>query len=159
MIQFDFSDLFKDDKNLLRTYEITRAVFVIIDAALIVGFVYCANRFLHYRPKLKPRDDQAKRISTTQSELFKERWAAVQRQYAFKTPDGLRRAIIAADQLTDDVLKKLEVPGDHLADRLDNLPPEELLSLERVLRAHLVRNEIERVPSYELTEGNAKRTI
>ncbi|MDP3975076.1 MAG: hypothetical protein Q8P88_02220, partial [Candidatus Jorgensenbacteria bacterium] len=68
-------------------------------------------------------------------------------------------AIIEADKLVDDALKTSGLQGEHMADRLEKLRVEDYPTLDRLWRAHRVRNELVHTPDFGINEGDAKDVL
>jgi len=141
-------------------YLTVRAIFVVFNVAFFAGFVYAFIKALEYRPKyyLHP-PKPAKRVLTLQDTFLRERWEAAAKRFAGGGMDAMRVAIIEADAIADTALKELDLPGEHMADRLERLSEEEIRSLGRIWRAHRVRNNLVHSPDYELTHDEASRTF
>ena len=70
------------------------------------------------------------------------------RKSSSASPDSMRMAVIEADSLVNDVLKQFGMPGEHLADRLANLSPDEYKTLDAVWKAHRIRNDLVHTPGF-----------
>jgi len=68
-------------------------------------------------------------------------------------------AIIEADSVLDEVLKKVGYKGDNLEARLKQLSPVHYPHLNKMWEAHRARNDIVRDPDYRLRKGEAKQII
>jgi hypothetical protein len=151
---------FIGDIPLLRTlYYIAVVIFVVLDIMLFVGFVYAFRKSWALRPPTNPFRRHAKKIFTLEDELFLERWMEITKKVASGVPDSIRLALIDADKLTDDVLKQFGLEGEHMADRLEQIHPDELRSLERLWRAHRIRNELVHTPGFYLSPEAARNTL
>lgn len=70
-----------------------------------------------------------------------------------------RVAIIEADNMLDDILKKMGYKEKTLEEKLDNLNKVVLPSLHEIEVVHKVRNEIVFNPDYRLEAGEARRVL
>lgn len=137
-----------------------RTVFIVLDIILLIAFLWVFMKAWQYRPRLEPYKVRQKRSFTIRDAVFKERWDFLTRKVAeSKTVDALKLAIIEADKLADDALKKLGVRGEHMADRLEHLSSGEMRTLERLWRAHRLRNDLVHTPDFNLTPELAGRTL
>ena len=88
------------------------------------------------------------------------RWAHIESLVNGTTPSEWKEAIIEADIMLDDVLKKEGFVGENLGERLKGADKEEFGTLNDAWEAHKVRNEIAHKGSkFALTEQLARRTI
>lgn len=68
-------------------------------------------------------------------------------------------AVIEADSLLDEVLKKMGYPGESLGERLESLTAVSLPNLEEAKETHKTRNNIVHDPDYRLSLDEAKKTL
>ncbi len=69
-------------------------------------------------------------------------------------------AVIEADALLDDIMKRIGYKGDDLAERLKSIEPSDFDNLQNVWEAHKVRNRLVHEPGkIEFTQDEAKNTI
>jgi hypothetical protein len=135
-------------------------IFVILDAALIFGFVYSLIKGWTYRPPIEiPEPERTKKIRTLAKAIFEERWQAILKKASPASPDSLRLAVIEADSLVNDVLGELGFGGKHLADRLANLNPDEYKTLNALWRAHRIRNDLVHTPGFFLSPEDAQKLL
>jgi hypothetical protein len=146
----------------ITVYTAVKWIFITADVALFMGFVYALVKGWAYRPhiELHPHDDGHHKASakphTLQTDLVKQRWQSIVRRTAGDSPDSLRIAVIEADSLVNDFLKQVGYEGEHMADRLSSLDPEEVTTLPRLWHAHRVRNDLVHTPGFYLDPGEAK---
>lgn len=141
-----------------------RLAFIIIDILLAFGFVYALIRAWHYHPNFSGHHEaagagHAKKVPTIRDIVLRERWHAIEKKFALGTPESARLAIIEADALVDTALKGMQIPGEHLADRLSNLHQDDIKSMNRVWRAHRLRNDLVHTPGFAVATPDAQRTM
>ena len=68
-------------------------------------------------------------------------------------------ALIEADSMMDDILKRMGYGGETLGERLKNLTLATLPNIEEVKAAHLVRNNVVHDPDYRLSLDEAKKLL
>ena len=68
-------------------------------------------------------------------------------------------AVIEADSILDDTLKRMNFSGDTLGERLEKLTSATLPNVNDVVEAHRVRNNIVHDPDYKLTLEEAKTAL
>lgn len=110
------------------------------------------------------REDE-ERFATIESKTAKKslthaRWQHVEEGMAGLQESDWRQAIMEADIMLDDVLVARGHSGDTLADRLKQLSPAQVPSLDGLWDAHRIRNRIAHEGSaFKLEERVAHRTI
>lgn len=68
-------------------------------------------------------------------------------------------AIIEADDLLNDVLKRMGYEGESLGERIEQLTPDIISNLTEVLEAHKIRNNIIYDPDYRLSLDETRRIL
>ena len=68
-------------------------------------------------------------------------------------------AVIEADSMLDDILKRMGYAGEILGERLKNLTSATLPNIEKIKEAHKVRNNIIHDPDYKLSLNEAKEML
>jgi hypothetical protein len=144
---------------LADAYQLAKALFILADVLLIVVFIYALIKGWKFRPRLEMARVAARARPTLRSEIFKERWERILRSTAGNSPDSLRIAVIEADSLVDDFLKQTGAEGEHMADRLSALNPEEVTTLTRLWRAHRARNDLVHTPGFYLSPEEAAQYL
>ncbi len=140
-------------------FESMRNTFIALDIFLVIMFFFAFIKSWKYRPKLHPNVRVAHKSFTLRDDVMKRRWDAVRARVEGGSADGMRLAVIEADKLADDVLKQLGLQGEHMADRLGKVSETEVRTLDRLWRAHRVRNDLVHSPGFTLSTGEAKRVI
>src|SRR3989338_5626226 len=68
-------------------------------------------------------------------------------------------AVLEADSMLDQSLKRMGFAGDTLTDRLQKVSPGIIVNLSEIRQANAIRNNIVHDPNYRLTLGEARRII
>ncbi len=136
-------------------YEVVRIVFIVIDVALLYGFIYAFVKSLKYRPKFYANPKGIIKKPITRDPEFLKRWAKVIEKAKSSPPHSYILGVIEADNFVDDVLKKLGFVGETMADRLGKLNSANMKTLERLWRVHKVRNELVHNPDFNMSRLDA----
>jgi hypothetical protein len=152
-------NLLGDSNFWFPVYRVSRALFLMLDVVLFVGLVFAISKGLPFRPKLAPHTTSVKRTFTLRDALAKERWEDIAKRAAAGSPDLMKLAIIEADKLVDDTLKRLGLQGEHMADRLQQVRPEEIRSLNALWAAHRLRNELVHTPGFSASPEEFKKAL
>ena len=153
-----WSELWTATKNGWRTK--ATPVFIVLDVLLFGLFIFSLIKVWPYRPHLSiftrhPR----KKTKARGGRVLKHRWQAILKKSAMGTADANRIAVIEADTLVNSFLKAAGYEGDHLADRLSQIIPGEVKSLERLWVAHRLRNESVHTPGFVATQKETKEAL
>jgi hypothetical protein len=90
---------------------------------------------------------------------YSQRWKKIISKLEKKSEAEAKLAILEADSLLDEVLKKSGYPGETLTERLEKLTPATLPNLEELKKARQVRESIISDPTYRLEFGKAKEIL
>lgn len=66
---------------------------------------------------------------------------------------NLRLALIEADNLFDDLLKQMRLPGESMADRLRYIDSSQISNIDEIWRAHKLRNVLVHNHEYPITRN------
>lgn len=134
-------------------------VFLILDLALLVGFVYAFRNLLHFRPVIKPGKKHPTGMGSPQLAVFRDRWMAVKRRFDINSQEAMRSSILEADMLVDSILKDAGLEGETIADRLSKISPETLSSVNQLWKAHRLRNQLSEKGEFEVSPVDAENAI
>lgn len=140
-------------------YYFVAGIFIIADLFLLIIFIYALKEGWKFRPKLEIEEGPKDSTFTVRSAMLRDQWKAIQEKFALGTPEALRVAMIEADAFVDEALKKSGLPGQHMADRLSGLNPNELKTLDRVWSAHRLRNDIVHTPGFVVSAKDAETAM
>jgi len=121
------------------TYALTRSSY------LFWGFMEDASEFLTFRPS------GVRKITKTWEKIAARLETGLETEY--------KLAVIEADGLLDDVLRKMGIKGDTLEDRLKGLTSATLPNLDEIGFAHKSRTEILHNPDQPLSLDEARRLL
>ena len=68
-------------------------------------------------------------------------------------------AVIEADSMLDDILRRMGYPGEALEERLGGLTPATLPNIEEIRLMHQLRNNIVHDPDYKLSLDNTRKAL
>lgn len=151
--------LFLKNDTWLALFRFVRVMFIVLDVALFVLFAVVVKKGLRFRPHIHPGKAPPSRVLTLRDALVRERWNAIVEKARAGGADAMKIALIEADKLVDDLLKQMGLQGEHMADRLSQIAPEELRSLDRLERAHRLRNTVVHTPGFMVTAQEAEQAL
>lgn len=134
-------------------------IFILIDVLLVGLTIFAFRKAWALRPKLEIEGGASGPGFSFRTAANVRRWREVVVRAATGAPDSLRIAVIDADTLVNDVLKQMGLEGQHMADRLMRLDPQEVTTLNRIWRAHRVRNDLVHTPGFFLSPEDAQACL
>lgn len=138
-------------------------IFIFFNILLIGFFVFALTQYWPIAPRVKFWQTQVP--ATTRKIKFKKdpaiaaHWGGIVARVKVGTQDAMRYAILEADSLVDHFLKKAGFEGEYMADRLMQIVPERVPSLERAWKAHKLRNELAHTPGMTVTVDETKEAL
>ena len=141
-------------------------VFIVLSAIFLVLTLYALRQILKYRPKLyyNPHNwhrylKKKKKKPQIATPVIAAAWDKVQAKLKDPSPDSLRLAVIEADGVVDEALKRMGLEGETFADRLGRVKSDQYPSLDKVWDAHRLRNNLVHTPDFEVTAAKAEESI
>lgn len=159
-------DYIATDPTLGKIYGVTRAIVMLLDLVLVGIMIYSLNKLWKYRPDFvyDPRKWQRylktkKKKVELNTPIVSSAWSKVQNKVKENTADSMRLAVIEADGILDEVLKRMGLGGETLADRLGNVKAGQYHSLDKVWDAHRLRNNLVHTPDFQVSIPKAEEAI
>ncbi len=143
-------------------YNLSRVVFVIADVVLVAALIYTWQKAQSVKPQnwfygiVSPRAEHRHAFDVPR---YRQYWDEIRAHAEDAPPQSLTLAVIAADNLVDDALKEMNLPGEHMADRLEQLNRADLPSLDDLWRAHRIRNDLVHTVGFTLTPNETREIL
>lgn len=98
---------------------------------------------LEEKAKIYPADMKEQSLATEpESNPIKDKWAKIIALSESTNQSDWRLAIIEADIILDELLTKLQLPGNTMGDKLKAVEPSDFVTIEAAWEAHKARNMI-----------------
>lgn len=88
-----------------------------------------------------------------------EGWQSVLDKLNRNSEDSYKQAVIEADKIFDDLLRKSGYQGEDMGERLKQITQDQLVNIDEIWQAHKLRNRLVHEPDFELREHEARRMI
>ncbi len=86
-------------------------------------------------------------------------WQKILARLSKNDEANLRLALIEADNLFDDLLKQMRLPGESMADRLRYIDSSQISNIDEIWRAHKLRNVLVHNHEYQVTRNEIDLSI
>lgn len=90
---------------------------------------------------------------------MRRRWQRIMRRLDMGNEAEYKLAIIEADSLLDEMLKRMRLAGETVDERLQKISPFMIANLEDLESAHQIRNSVVYDPDYRLGLSEARRVL
>jgi hypothetical protein len=143
---------------------ISTVVSILLVTAIIYTSIRTSQMFAVDQERLKEAKQQRGVFATPDTSSLEpargERWQRALSLAETDDPNSWRLAILEADVLLDEILRKRGYQGESIGERLKAIDQSELQTLEQAWEAHKVRNSIAHEGSqYQITKREAQRVI
>lgn len=96
---------------------------------------------------------------TTKKDRLKKRWNDLRKRLETGKETEYKVAIIEADSIIDDLLKRMQYAGENLGERLAGVPAGQLENVADMREAHEARNKIVLDGNFKLSKEEAEKTL
>jgi hypothetical protein len=159
---FSFSNLWIGVLNVGRIFKIISFIFSVTAFFAAVYFSQKTGAiFAEYKAKLFPAGEpEVADAPVVEHNQYKERWKTIMEHANSESEPYWRLAIIEADIILQELLDKLNLPGDSIGEKLKAVEKSDFLTLDYAWDAHRVRNAIAHEGSnYPLNQRQARQAI
>jgi len=96
---------------------------------------------------------------TTRKNRLVKKWNKVKKEMESENESTWKVAIIEADNIIDDLIKRMNYPGENMGERLAGINPGQIENIEELKRAHETRNRIIHEENFKLSKKQAEKII
>jgi len=137
---------------------ILKIVSLVISILLFIAIIILIARIAYNKKSFEMFTE-----SITAPELPKKtivkKWEAILSKLEKDDENSYKLAVIEADKMFDDLLKKIGYKGEDMGARLKQITTAQLANLDELWQAHKVRNRIVHEPDFPLTLSQAKQAV
>ncbi|MFC1756917.1 hypothetical protein ACFLZC_02060 [Patescibacteria group bacterium] len=133
-------------------------VVAFISVVLAIGVAY--NLYKIFRMNKQHLAELTKIVTDVSHEERKTEWDGIKKHIDSDNESDWRMAVLEADSLMEDIIKKIGYKGETFGDRLSKVKSSQLKSIDEVWFAHKMRNRIAHEGKrFKLTKGSAQKII
>jgi len=157
-----FLELYDKLVSYLQSDNFVRTLFWIkvtssgISSLLIAAIVILLSRS-HATLWISEGMDSFKKVNLP--ERMERSWQKIQERLKKEDEANLKLAVIEADSILDEILKRMGLGGKDMGERLEQMPKDQLKALEDVWDAHRLRNLIVHQPAAIVTKAQAEKAV
>ena len=136
-----------------------KTFFIIISLILLAGIAILFFRIKERAqvsfvqgPEELPRPGPAPKAAN-------RRWQSILNKLEKGDESNLKLAVIEADKILDDLLRRMGYAGQDIGERLKQISPAQIPQIDQLWQAHKLRNQIVHQPDFRLNLAQAKRAI
>ena len=146
---------------VLRVYYYLKIIAMVYTFILIIAIVLIV---LSSRPKavIKEIEEDLEAVISKEEvgpEAYGSRWQEIVKMVESKDETSWHLAVIEADKFFDNVMKRLGYSGDNFSERLKQVHPTEVSSLNDIWQSHRIRNLLTHDINYKLSQDDARRAV
>lgn len=136
-------------------YTLKAIAFVLIPVLVVIN-IWLVGQISPFRPRFRLFYRSA---DVTQGEFAKKRWEEIAAQLETGGDAEWALAVIEADNLVDDILKRIGLVGETMIERLSRINIAEFPAMQELKEAHHVRNNIAHTPGYKISRQEAQSVM
>ena len=145
--------------NLSTIIEFLKTFSLFVSVILFFILVYIILKFIRFNKDKVQIAQTIQPSAPIASGPLDARWTEITNHINSNREGEWKFAVIEADKLADDVLKKSGFPGETMGERLMSIDKTRLLSIDGLWEAHKVRNRIAHDVSYFLRHSEARKAV
>lgn len=142
--------------TVLFWYKIGAYIFTTISACFAA---YLLSQILKIRQQERADLGAVVNIVSEVSSPVNPHWQAIKDKIQSDNPADWQWAIIEADKILEEMVKRMGYLGANLGERLKAVEPSDFLTLNEAWEAHKVRNQIAHEPGFVMDRHKAALTI
>lgn len=96
---------------------------------------------------------------TTRKAKLKERWDKIRKRLESGNEADYKVAIIKADSVIDDLLRRMGYKGENMLERIKNIPAGQLDRIDEIKEAHEIRNQIIHEEKFKVSRKDAEEVL
>lgn len=155
----DFLIAYFNSANSQNTILVLKIISVIFSFFLLIAIILIIIRIREdIQESLKISVKNVVTNGLPKEEMNKT-WQAILNKLESENDSDYKLAVIEADKILDDSLKRLGYQGEDMGERLKQIKFNQLSNIDELWQAHKVRNRIAHEPDFQLTQTQAKRAI
>jgi len=145
--------------NLVQLLLITKIIFIVISVIFVVGIIFFLSQSSFLKISYLIDISEFFTYRPYGSKKMAGDWAKITRRLDAGAESEYKLAIIEADSILDDILKKIGIVGETLGARLEKINASSLSNIEEIREAHKTRNNIVHDPNYRLSLDETRKLI
>ncbi len=155
----DFIAFFEiEQQKFLHFFPLIKLMAGVFSGVFFIIVVWLVVKTQILAVKIRELAEAIRQSPTPKKKALKE-WGAITARLQRGSESDLKLAIIEADKLLDDTVRRMGFAGETMAERLKKITPAQLSNIENIRSAHKVRNNIVHGPDYRLTRLEAETAI
>ena len=131
---------------------------ILTSSLLFAGIIYVVLKLDLFGSNLSQFADIATHLDFTKKRTVKA-WLQIKKRLATGEESNMKLAVIEADKVLDEILKRSGFVGETMSERLKRLTPAQLSNLEQVWGAHKLRNRIVHEPNFEVSRAEIELAV
>ena len=142
-------------------YKIFAAAASFLLLAVIIYIVYLMYQLNKPSPKTieEAIEEDFGKIPESAKTDLSPRWQEILDKVSSPNPSEWKLAVIEADSLLDDLLKRIGYPGETMGERLKFVDSSKITSINGLWEAHKIRNMIAHEPDHPVSRQEIEKAI
>ncbi len=144
--------------EFLRLIAVLKSVSAVVSALLFLGIITVIVKTGMIASKVESLAHVFRQSSFPKTKIIKN-WALVTRRLQSYDEASFKLALIEADKIFDDLLKRIGYAGETMAERLKRINTAQISNIDSIWQAHKLRNQLVHNPDFHLTHGQVREAV
>lgn len=142
-----------------RIVVVLKALSLLVSAALLAAIIILLFKIRKEVQKALAMIAESTAAEGAGPKVVDVQWQAVLDKVEGDNPDAYKTAVLEADKIFDDLLKRMGYAGADMGGRLKQVTRERVPNLDDIWQAHKIRNRIAHEPDFQVTRAQAKMAV
>jgi len=138
---------------------IIKAISLLISLLLLIAAIILIFQLRKQLKKSLKMVAESVAVPGLPKKALNKKWQSVLDKLERDDENSHKLAVIEADKIFDDILKRIGYQGEDMGERLKQLTPAQTANLDEIWQAHKLRNQIVHEPDSRLTHAQAQRAV
>ena len=156
---YDYFSFYLTSPDWQRTIFSLKIISFIISSLLLIAVVFLIFQIRKQIKKSLEIIAESVAAPGLPKKALTKKWQSILDKLAKDDENGYKLAVIEADKVFDDLLKRIGYQGEDMGERLRQLTPAQTANLDEIWQAHKLRNQIVHEPDFKLTHSQAERAV
>lgn len=136
-----------------------KVIFIILSAIFLIGIILLSLKTTYLRMRYWQNRKDLSRLKPSGERKLVKNWKRIKKRLEKDDEGAAKMAILEADKMVGDVLKRMGYLGENLDERLEKIDRNIIPSLDLLKEIHIISNKIDQDFEYYVSLKDAKKII
>jgi len=137
-------------------YNIIKFSFITVSLIILGTIIYLLRESTYLEDRFEKDLFELLRLKPASMGRIAREWRKTNKRLESEEESDYKLAVLEADSLVNKVLERMEIEGEDLEEKLENVSEDQISNLGQLRIAHRTRNNIAHDPDYRVEKEEAK---